>query len=54
MVDTFQVAIYAAARTLLADIPVFLVWLRAQLRRFVALLYLDKGRALKPTLCEIP
>jgi hypothetical protein len=52
-VNTLQVAICAAACMLLATTLIFLVYLRVQLSGSTALLYMNKGSALKLTLCEV-
>jgi hypothetical protein len=51
-IHTFRVAIYAAARKLLASIPIIPVSLRVQLTRSVTLRYSDTGSIRKSTLRE--
>jgi len=52
-VHTVRIAIDEPARILLAAITIFLVYLRVQLTGSVALLYTDRGSALKPTIHEV-
>ena len=52
-VHTVRIAIDEPARILLAAITIFLVYSRVQLTESVALVYMDRGRALKPTIHEV-